>query len=113
MPHKEALLTTLLECYRQHTQSVQAAGIALLCVIARAFYTGAEWRKFCGDAIFCPLIAVLLGNRVPEIVIWGVHVDHTLTAALIGTAGMHGVRLAAKWAHDKRELLAKLMTKAN
>lgn len=111
MPHKEALLTTLLECYRQHTQSFQTAVIALLCVVSRAFYTGAEWRKVLGDSIFCPLIAVLLGTRVPEIHVHGITIDHTLIAALVGTAGMHGVRLAAKWAQGKKELFAKLMTK--
>lgn len=107
MPHKEITLAWLAECYRNHSTSIQGAAVALLCVIARAFYTGAEWRKFCGDAIFCPLLAVLLGNRVPEIVMHGFHIDHTIIAALVGTAGMHGVRLAACWAAEKRGLIAK------
>lgn len=107
MSHKEALLSMFLEFYRTHTQSVQTAMIAFLCVLARAFYNGAEWRKLLGDAIFCPLIAVLLGNRIPPITIYTVTIDHTIIAALVGTAGMHGVRLAARWAAQKRGLMSK------
>lgn len=107
MPHREATLAWLAECLRNHSTSIQCAAVALLCVIARAFYNGTEWRKFCGDAIFCPLLAVLIGNRVPEIVVYGVTVDHTVIAALVGTAGMHGVRLVATWAAEKRGLIVK------
>ena len=107
MPHKGDFLTAFLEFYRQHSQALQTAAIALLCVVARAFYTGAEWRKFVGDAIFCPLIAVVIGNRVPPITVYGVSIDHTVIAALVGTAGMHGVRLAARWAAEKRGLITK------
>ncbi|MEB8638639.1 phage holin family protein [Cronobacter muytjensii] len=103
MPHREAALAWLAN----HSNSLQCAIVALLCVIARAFYSGAEWRKVAGDVIFCPLLSVLIGNRIPEIVIHGFHVDHVVIAALVGTAGMHGVRLAARWAAEKRGLITK------
>ncbi|EGT5658127.1 hypothetical protein JD793_004321 [Citrobacter braakii] len=75
------------------TATANFALIALLCVIARAFYSGNKWREVVGDAIFCPLIAFLLGNRLPELVIQGFTV--TIIAAAVGTSGMHAVKLMA------------------
>ncbi len=111
MPQKGDFFTALLECYRQHSQTVQSIIVALLCVVASAFYTGAKWKKVMADVIFCPLIAVVLGNRVPPITLFGITVDHTIIAALVGTAGMHGVHAAAIWAMDKRDQIAKFMAK--
>lgn len=102
MPHKDPALSALLEFYRQHSKSVNSALIALLCVIARAFYSGNKWREVIGDVIFCPLIAVLLGSRLPELTIQGFTVDHTIIAAAVGTGGMHAVKLVACWAFKKR-----------
>lgn len=51
-----------------------------------------------GDVIFCPLIAVLLGSRLPELSFHGFTVDHTIVAAVVGTGGMHLVKLVACWA---------------
>lgn len=98
MPYKGPSLSALMEFYRQH----QTALIALLCVIARAFYSGNKSREVVGDVIFCPLIAVLLGNRLPELVIQGFTVDHTISAAAVGTGGMHAVKLVACWVFKKK-----------
>lgn len=102
MPYKEPALSTLMEFYRNHQKSVTSAVIALLCVIARAFYSGSKWREIVGDVIFCPLVAVLLGNRLPELEIYGFVVDHTIIAAAVGVGGMHMIKLLASWAFERK-----------
>ena len=52
--------------------------------------------------IFCPLIAVLLGNRLPGLVIQGFIVDHSIIAAAVGTGGMHAVKLVVCRAFKKK-----------
>ncbi|HGY3717972.1 TPA: phage holin family protein [Citrobacter gillenii] len=102
MPYREPALSALVEFYRSNQKSVTSAIIALLCVIARAFYSGSKWREVTGDIIFCPLIAVLLGNRLPALSIHGFTVDHTIVAAAVGVGGMHMIKLLANWAFERK-----------
>lgn len=74
-----------------------------------------------GDIIFCLLIAVLPGNRLPELSIHWFTGDLTIIAAVVGIDGMHMIkplvnrvferkRVSPEWAERQAEHAQTAMT---
>lgn len=93
MPHKTGIAAWIASAWGQIGASTQPLIILIVSLAGRTIYKGGRWSEFIGEAI---LLCVIFHFAAPRIAALLPGMSPGEAAALVGLAGIHGLRWLVK-----------------